>query len=406
MTKPPLVFFVLCLFSIVPVMLACQPAPPDPLEILKQANSAAAKLITVSYEAKFYGDGSLAAQIPPMDGKVSAKRDPAGNQHQFRIEGSAADQNPAEKSRFTLAFDGRNICSADHTRKTFSSAQLEGGRGVTNPLFQPKYLHNAPFDDEIKNGTLEYNGVQDVDGVACDVIGVRGGAARPALTKLFLGKADHILRRFEATVQSGPPPAGSTSPATARIIFTITALALNPEIKDDAFRLDCPDGYEKKILQAERPGQPSPQQSALLAAGSEAPNWDLKASDGKAVSLKNLRGKVVVLDFWATWCGPCKLSMPGMQKLHEKFKDKPVVIYGVNCRERLPNADPMAYIKEKGYTYGQLLKADDVAEKYRVNGIPCIYIIGPDGKILNTFEGYSPSLEDTMADIITKAMKK
>ncbi len=68
----------------------------------------------------------------------------------------------------------------------------------------------------------------------------------------------------------------------------------------------------------------------------------MKDPAGKSVSLKSLRGKIVLLDFWATWCGPCRMAMPGLQKLHDRYKDKPVAIYGVNCRERRPDANPMA----------------------------------------------------------------
>jgi cytochrome c biogenesis protein CcmG, thiol:disulfide interchange protein DsbE len=409
MTRLPLVLFVACSLTTVPVLVACDPAapaaPPDPTEILKQANAAAAKLTGISYQARFYGDGVLAAQVPPMEGKVIARRDPVGKQHSFRIEGTAINPSSPEKAVFAIAFDGKNVYSADHTRRTFASGPVEEGSGVSNPLFQTNYLHEAPFDEQLKNGTLEYRGIQDVDGVACDAIAVHGKGAKPSLMTIFLGKQDRLLRRFESTVQSQAPSPAGPVPAIGRIIFTVSSLVPNPDTKDETFRLECPDGFQKQPLQTNRAARTPDQLPGALANGSPAPDWELKAADGKTVSLKSLRGKVVVIDFWATWCGPCKMAMPGLQKLHERFKDKPVVVFGVNCRER-PGADPMAYVKEKGYTYPQLLNGESAAEAYKVNGIPSLFVIDPDGKLMYSAAGFSPAMEDMLTDIIQKAIKK
>jgi peroxiredoxin len=70
--------------------------------------------------------------------------------------------------------------------------------------------------------------------------------------------------------------------------------------------------------------------------------------------------------------------MPNLQKLHEKYKDKGVVVLGLNCWE---SADPVAFMKENGYTYGLILKADEVAKAYGVSAIPTLVVVGPDGKI-------------------------
>src|SRR5258708_34172469 len=68
----------------------------------------------------------------------------------------------------------------------------------------------------------------------------------------------------------------------------------------------------------------------LLAVGATAPDWELSDADGKLQTLAQYRGKVVVLDFWATWCGPCTKVMPQIQKLHEKNKDKGVAVFCVS----------------------------------------------------------------------------
>jgi hypothetical protein len=97
--------------------------------------------------------------------------------------------------------------------------------------------------------------------------------------------------------------------------------------------------------------------------------------------------------------------MPSIQKLHEKFKDQPVAVFGVNCRERPGAPPPMAYIKEKGYTYPQLLQGDMVANAYRVGGIPCLYLIGPDGKVLFAVAGFNEMTEGLLSGMIDKAIK-
>src|SRR6266404_7436801 len=126
------------------------------------------------------------------------------------------------------------------------------------------------------------------------------------------------------------------------------------------------------------------EKNKLLAVGATAPDWELSGADGKLQSLAQYRGKVVVLDFWATWCGPCTEVMPQMQKLHEKYKDKGVAVFGVSSWEQ---KDPAAFMKEKRYSYGLLLKGEDIAERYGVATLPAVYIIGADGRVIYRHEG-------------------
>lgn len=122
----------------------------------------------------------------------------------------------------------------------------------------------------------------------------------------------------------------------------------------------------------------------LLKAGSVAPEFRLKGLDGKELALSDFRGKYVVLDFWASWCGDCRRDIPNIKALYEKYSPKGVEFVGVSFddnAERWQNA-----IKEFGLKYHQVSelkkwKTTDIYAAYGIKWIPTIYIIGPDGKV-------------------------
>lgn len=126
--------------------------------------------------------------------------------------------------------------------------------------------------------------------------------------------------------------------------------------------------------------------TASLQAGNAAPDFSLPDMDGKMVSLSDFIGKVVYLDIWASWCGPCRTEIPYAKKLEEEFKESGVVFLGVSIDE-----DEKAWkkiIKDKGIPGIQLISKgsfdSDIAQLYNVTGIPHYIIIGADGKIVDS----------------------
>ena len=83
--------------------------------------------------------------------------------------------------------------------------------------------------------------------------------------------------------------------------------------------------------------------------------------------------------------------MPGLQKLHEKYKNRGVVVFGVNTWEEKSN--PVEFMRRSGYTYGLLLKGEDIAEAYRVTSMPTLYVIGVDSTIIHRLTGIDENLD-------------
>ena len=143
-----------------------------------------------------------------------------------------------------------------------------------------------------------------------------------------------------------------------------------------------PEGSDKGALLEEL----KPPQKVSLDVGHEAPGFKATTLDGKDFQLSDYRGKFVLLDFWATWCGPCLAETPNLKKIHEAFgKRDDFVLIGLSL-DRDPEK-PRAYLKENQCSWvdgflGDWGK-DKVTKKYGVQGIPSIWLIGPDGKIVH-----------------------
>ena len=123
--------------------------------------------------------------------------------------------------------------------------------------------------------------------------------------------------------------------------------------------------------------------------------------------LSDLRGKIVVIDFWATWCGPCKQIMPVIQSISEEFKDKGVAVFGVNTWEKKDGVvKAKTYMESKKYTYGCLLAGEELAKTYGITGIPTLILINKDGTIALAEIGAAGDTKKMLQEAITAALAK
>ncbi len=133
----------------------------------------------------------------------------------------------------------------------------------------------------------------------------------------------------------------------------------------------------------------------MLAVGAAAPDFTTTGLHGKRVKISDYRGKVVILDFWATWCGPCIASMPHTQEVAAHYKDQGVVVLGSCTSDTRDKFDAWVKANQEKYpdfifAHDALERADDRASRklYGVSGIPTQFIIGRDGKIAAIQIGY------------------
>jgi len=119
-------------------------------------------------------------------------------------------------------------------------------------------------------------------------------------------------------------------------------------------------------------------------APTPAPAWKLKDVNGKAVSSEQFKGKVVVVDFWATWCGPCRMEIPGYVALQKKYGRDKLVIVGMSVDQQGPGV-VKKFIEEHKVDYQIVMADDDVQTAFGgaegISAIPTTFIIDRDGKI-------------------------
>ncbi len=138
--------------------------------------------------------------------------------------------------------------------------------------------------------------------------------------------------------------------------------------------------------------------------GKVAPDWELKTLDGKPVKLSDFRGKAVVVDFWATWCGPCKIEMPWFVELQKQYGPQGLEIVGI-AMEDTSNEEIAKFVKEMGVNYTIVHGKEAVGEAYGgVLGLPTSFFVGRDGKIVDQSTGLvsRSELEDHIKEALAQ----
>lgn len=134
--------------------------------------------------------------------------------------------------------------------------------------------------------------------------------------------------------------------------------------------------------------------------GAMAPAFEVRVG-GDTIALAQFRGQVVVLDFWASWCGPCRAAMPALERIHQRYAREGAVVMGVQVNDQ---ADVAKFKQSMGASYYSIPSAggagDSVAEQFGVSGLPTIVVVGKDGTILWRKVGWGPSFEGQIVEAI------
>ena len=379
----------------------------DPKKVLRIAGAALRALRSVSYEATYQGTGAFATRSWIATGKVSVVKLAAGDPLTAKLaaEGRQLMAGADKPQAFHAVFDGQTIRRLYPKDSTLVERAIDtdaknrnlgtvtgffGGGAYSLLMFE--YLLDQPLDRQADAPLIEYEGRAVVAGVLCHVvyvefaprpIGNYGGVSRE---RWFISIKDNLPRQFETVAVDDKGRYGA-------YVLTLSNVRTNPLLGARAFTIKLPVGYKVKAY--EPPNRPT-----LLAIGDPAPDWKLMDAEGQLHALSDYRGKVLLLDFWATWCGPCVRGMPHMQKLHERYRERGVEIIGINTWEE---SNAAAYMKEKGYTYRLLLKGETVAEAYRATTLPTIYVVGVDGKII--YRAIAAD-EENLAAVIEQGLKE
>lgn len=365
-------------------------------KILRAAVEVIKSVKTLSYEAVYETNGSMSTRSPRAVGNVRIARLPSENplKAQIAARGLFTASGSDEKTPFDTTFDGQRVQKMRSRDKTVVTKMLSSDDprertlgyvtsffgGGPYQLLMLEYLIDTPFSRQIGASVIDYEGRTVVEGVLCHVVYVEysvipGGKVQKE--RWFFGMKDSLPRRSEIIVSDNEGRYGAYA-------LRLTNLRTNIALGQRNFAVKLPTGFSNKPFA-------EPPKITLLSVGEIAPNWKLVDGNGVERQLSDYRGKVVVMDFWATWCGPCLRAMPVLQKIYERFKDRGVEVFGVNAWEDSNSAE---FMKRAGYTYGLLQKGETIADAYHIPSLPTLYVVGADGKIIHSVKGLDDNLDE------------
>jgi thiol-disulfide isomerase/thioredoxin len=373
-------------------------ALPDAREVLE-------KMVAVYQNAKSYAD----------QGQVRLQAVVGGKEIDSTAPFSLAIERP-NKLRME-AYDARIVCDG---REMFASVKFIPNQVMRKPAPAKASIKALLTDPQLAQAwTQGFGGampqallllgekpmdnlMRDAERVVSLEPGVIGGREcyrvqfqRPDGTAVFwIDRENHILRRVSLptdAIRQGMSNEGTVENISLTADFI--GAELDVPISADAFRFDVP--ADARVSKYFLP-------PVMTFLGKKTPPLKFQDLNGKSVDISTLAGKVVVLDFWATWCGPCRMSLPNLDKVYQQFKDNPnVAFYAVSVDEqKMENKALQDKLAEWKVSVPPLRDPDRSAEALQFEGIPTLLVIDGTGVVQHCEMGYDEKMPDELPKII------
>ena len=367
MRIPGLVHVAAALAAVAPAFVAAQ-AQPDPLDLLAQIGAAYRNATSGRFEG-------YTVRAPEGTAATSTARRPFG--YAFEAPGRLRQESPGPPVPVMIT-DGRKtwVFRSDYQQyrefpgRAFGVPAIDRIRRADERVQRARFGGEAVLTTAGRPPTATW--IVDVDydpDPDPDAFGMR------STVRFWIDKGHPIVWQERSALGVSEAAPGSRPRSIETIVYT--KVEFNADLPDDLFTFTPAPG----TMQVERFQDPR----SFDLTGRPAPDFTLRDLDGREFNLASQRGHVVLLDFWATWCLPCRRELPVLQKLHEDFASRDLVVVGIT---RGDEAEIRAFLDAHGITFPILTTdRDGIHEAYLVNGIPLGVIIDTQGNVSSYFPG-------------------
>jgi thiol-disulfide isomerase/thioredoxin len=395
-----------------------------PKQQLEHALKRVADASYLEYKIMTQGTGEVASEVDWFSGIVSYRRAPDARD-QYRIDGywitpnmphwgvrSGILADDGQKLRFHYKHAAFLDQSTSHALEGDSDAQsADETRAAWLWLAIPNWIRK-PDSILPDDAVVTHAGTTHIQGQPCILLEVRNPSSI-FWSRYALHKETHAIVRLEAMI---PPPAVESGGA---IVHTFLSIGPTPETLGIDLDPDRTPGWweptnttdwfaptpppnatqVQALSQSERAAQAA--ERSAVTVGAPAPDWTLTDSKGNPVQLSSLRGKTVVLDFWATWCAPCLKALPDLTALQTKHQSNLAVL---SITTDTP--DPQHVInrfESSGGAHTLLLEGEQLAQEWGITALPTCIIIDPHGTVTARHTGWSDDALQRIEQEIIKA---
>jgi len=376
---------------------------PDAATIQKQVQEASKQRKSIQYTRELTGvvtlDGKPVAEVQALGRRVPAQS-VIGKQ-------TVALQNPG-KARIDLQLGAGSLMVSDgeltwnyrpSTKLYTKIAAVQTPEGVAANL---AVLDVLGFFADTKTAKTAREESIAVDGATYDCWVITNSVKIPAGAALGGQLSDGVMTSWidkklllevkeEIAYSVRVPPIVNAAPAEYlfKIIQSMSGLKVDQPLVADLFAWTPPPDAKEQTVQAAG--------NRVDLTGKISPPFRAVSLDGKVYNLEELKGKPVLLDFWATWCGPCKASMPTLERLYEENRSKGLVVLGIDVGEKREVVEQ--FLKTSAIPYPVVMGDEaGIPSAFSVTAFPTFVMIGPDGKIASHQIGFSqPALSGIAA---------